>query len=471
MKKLLAGILTVCGVLAFSIPTASAVPGGVAGSYYFTDIVTYLRGMPISAINIGGQTLISAEAMSRYGFNVTWHAEKRRLEIADNGTNEVTQDNWRIQDKAYGTPGLVAGRYYYTDIVTTLNGVEITSYNIGGQTYIAAESMSGFGYNVSWDGGERTLRIGTPSPVTISCTITSMEFREGALYLGTGGGSLTDDCTVKITVPASWEYSEDLNTTDYTPKAIDKLYGVRLYHYDDIYDMPEAMFAYNTRDVSYSEEMAEAVASSEHFALSGREVFVEHLDGAMLYDLDMFMHDYYIRVDDAHVLRVIMISPSMDGEYVRRSALDSIDFNYVVVEPSDPWDDYTYNYGLPDAYTLSNNEVLDADGQLVGLIHKGFYGGGYTSCEEAILDSTDTWYDTSEILSVRDNGNYILQCVTFAGNGLFGMSDLEAAKDDTTVYTVAVCDEAKYVVVMISILADGVSMETMETIAESASIS
>ena len=341
----------------------------------------------------------------------------------------------------------------YTDIVTTLNGTAIEGYNIGGQTYISAERMCAFGYDVSWGNGERTLRIGTQSPVTILCTITRMEFCEGELYLSSGGGSLTDDCTVTITVPSSWEYSVNLNTTDYSPKAVDMLYGVRLYQYNDIYDMPEAMFAYNTRDVTYSEEMAEAVASSEQFTLSGREVFVEHLDGRMLYDLDMFMHNYYIRVDNAHVLLVIMISPSMDEEDIRRAALDSIDFQYDEVELTEPWDNYTYGYGLPDAYTLSNvDDILDADGQLVGLIQKNFYAGGYTDCEQAVLDASNIWYDRSEILSVCDNGNYILQCVTYAGNGLFGMSDLKTAEEDTAVHVVAVCDSSHYVVVLISLL-------------------
>ena len=76
MKKFVAYIMILLSVVTVTSPAASAATGGIAGHYYYTDIVTYLRGMPISSINIGGQTLISAEAMNRYGFEVNWHARR-----------------------------------------------------------------------------------------------------------------------------------------------------------------------------------------------------------------------------------------------------------------------------------------------------------------------------------------------------------------------------------------------------------
>jgi hypothetical protein len=51
-----------------------------AGNYYYTDIRTYLLDTPVNAINIGGMTLIDAEAMSHYGFTVKWHEDERWLE-------------------------------------------------------------------------------------------------------------------------------------------------------------------------------------------------------------------------------------------------------------------------------------------------------------------------------------------------------------------------------------------------------
>jgi len=46
-----------------TIPMQAARPGDIAGQYYSTDIRTYLNGVEIDAINIGGQTLISGEDM------------------------------------------------------------------------------------------------------------------------------------------------------------------------------------------------------------------------------------------------------------------------------------------------------------------------------------------------------------------------------------------------------------------------
>ena len=57
MKKICLIILS----LIILSTTASAAPGDVAGVYYSTDINTILNGAEIMSINIGGQTLISAE--------------------------------------------------------------------------------------------------------------------------------------------------------------------------------------------------------------------------------------------------------------------------------------------------------------------------------------------------------------------------------------------------------------------------
>ena len=57
MKKLL--ILLTAALLTVS---AHAKVGTIAGTYYSTDIVTSLNGAAITAINIGGNTLIDAEA-------------------------------------------------------------------------------------------------------------------------------------------------------------------------------------------------------------------------------------------------------------------------------------------------------------------------------------------------------------------------------------------------------------------------
>lgn len=145
-------------LICLSIPlVCQAKSGDIAGVYYATDIRTSLNGYAIDSINIGGMTLISAEDMHFYSFDVVWSESERTLCISRaphpvNGTPPAVQK--------FDLPaGRILGSYYETDIVTYLDGNAITAYNIGGRTYILAEEMRDFGYTVSWDAERRTLDI------------------------------------------------------------------------------------------------------------------------------------------------------------------------------------------------------------------------------------------------------------------------------------------------------------------------
>ncbi len=156
MKKLYLSLLM---ILVLSI-TVAAKSGDIAGKYYSTDIVTTLNGAEIDAINIGGETLISAEDMKYYGFSVYWDAKSRELRItsknhADNGIPPFV-------NKSSLPSGSVLGNYFETDIKTYLDNVIITAYNIGGRTYIHAEETRKHGFDAIWNGNNRTLAITSP---------------------------------------------------------------------------------------------------------------------------------------------------------------------------------------------------------------------------------------------------------------------------------------------------------------------
>ena len=130
--------------------------GQKAGDYYSTDIKTTVNGAQIDAFNIGGQTVISAEDLAEHGFSVKWNGEKRTLEVTYVG-GEISGSK---PQSSSGLPvGTDIGDYYFTDIITYLDSKEITSYNVGGRTYILAEEMVDFGYKVVWDGNAKTLTI------------------------------------------------------------------------------------------------------------------------------------------------------------------------------------------------------------------------------------------------------------------------------------------------------------------------
>lgn len=159
MKRILIPFLLI-GLLIQNSWAAQSPIGSVAGSYYSTDIVTTLNAVEIDAINIGGQTLISAEDMRHYGFSVVWDSDSRILFVyCLPNSNDSTPPTVSRADIPIGT---VLGHYYVTDIVTYLDGDPITAYNIGGRTYILAEEMRSFGYEVLWDPAQRHLSITSP---------------------------------------------------------------------------------------------------------------------------------------------------------------------------------------------------------------------------------------------------------------------------------------------------------------------
>ena len=158
--KRLSGIM-----LAFVLAIGCAAPaladvGDVAGRYYSTDIRTFLNGVEIDAINVGGQTLIRAEDMGYYSFSVYWNEAARQLDIYKmSGKAPGPQP---VVEKSDLPVGAVLGHYYETDILTRLDGKPITAYNTGGRTYIHAEQMRDWGYVVEWNAVDRTLSITSP---------------------------------------------------------------------------------------------------------------------------------------------------------------------------------------------------------------------------------------------------------------------------------------------------------------------
>ena len=58
-----------------------------------------------------------------------------------------------------GAQGEIVGEAVNTDIAAYINGLPIPSYNINGYTGIVAEDLAAYGFEVYWDGTERTLSV------------------------------------------------------------------------------------------------------------------------------------------------------------------------------------------------------------------------------------------------------------------------------------------------------------------------
>ena len=196
-------LMTILLLTSLVLPVSAARPGDIAGKYYSTDIVTTLNSAEIDAINIGGQTLISAEDMRYFGFSVIWNAAERTLRITE--TTAQVKNPPKIN--RYTKPsGSVLGNYYVTDIVTYLEGKPITAYNIGGRTYIHAEAMREWGYIVNWFGDTRRLEITSPKPAGYVYRIPlsqGTEKAEGDAAVGAFSVTLTQ-CGVETTGDADF---------------------------------------------------------------------------------------------------------------------------------------------------------------------------------------------------------------------------------------------------------------------------
>lgn len=154
-KKIISSVLVI--LMLVSSVCFAAKSGDVAGNYYYTDIKTYMRGQLLDSYNVGGKTVILCEALSDYGFTVSWNGSARILTVSDNKGSASSN----AVGAAEGTVGSIAGDYYYTDIVTVFNDTKIESYNIGGQTVIPATSLRELGYAVVWDEANRRVLIDT----------------------------------------------------------------------------------------------------------------------------------------------------------------------------------------------------------------------------------------------------------------------------------------------------------------------
>lgn len=150
MKKLMSFVL-ICGVMFFNISSAFAQKTAVK-----SDICAYIDYTPIRSYNIDGYTYVIAEDLRSYGFDVIWNNDERTLEIK---RKELTAPIY-TKELFDATSDPLSSSYiiYPTDIKTYLNGAEVNSFNIGGQTVIQIDELSSCG-NFEWNAEMREVRV------------------------------------------------------------------------------------------------------------------------------------------------------------------------------------------------------------------------------------------------------------------------------------------------------------------------
>ncbi|MBQ1947863.1 MAG: hypothetical protein II359_04565 [Clostridia bacterium] len=187
MKKKIMILLCVVlwGVAVGSVCTFAAV-GDVIGQTTYTDIRAYINHFAVASYNVDGYTVIVAEDLTRFGFDVIWSQEERSLKITRNPNVTTVVRDGAPQITAPHLLGLPAYDILETDIKTYINDVEVPSYNIGGRTVIHIAELSIFG-GVTFDQTYRVMKLWITDGLEMRETEEAFEdLPKKTLYSATG---------------------------------------------------------------------------------------------------------------------------------------------------------------------------------------------------------------------------------------------------------------------------------------------
>lgn len=155
MKKIAAIVLTLIMCISCFGVVGHAKVGDVIGTAYHTDIVVYINYYAIPSYAVNGQSVIVAEHLRNFGFDVIWNDSNRSLTISRNSENN-------IGDLMFVGKGYNSGERYTdileTDISVYANGQKLKSYAMNGFTMIPVEQLTMFG-EVNWVASERALKM------------------------------------------------------------------------------------------------------------------------------------------------------------------------------------------------------------------------------------------------------------------------------------------------------------------------
>jgi hypothetical protein len=130
-------------------------PGSVLGDILHSDIVAYINGHAIPTSIGDGMTLVAAEDLRNYGFDVNWNGATRSLHIERNASLPFSPLPVQTSTQPVGT---FKQHYFHTDIRTYISGVLVESFAVEGETLLNFELLARYG-NLTWDGAARALRL------------------------------------------------------------------------------------------------------------------------------------------------------------------------------------------------------------------------------------------------------------------------------------------------------------------------
>jgi hypothetical protein len=150
-----------CGASATPFTLDGSVPSsapGVLGDVLYSDVKAAINGHAIPSFNIDGNTMVIAEDLMNYGFDVAWDSATATLRVVSFVPSATVAPMAVPSSSRPG--GTFRMNYLATDVRTFVNNIEVTGYNIGGQTIIQFDHLAAYG-NVAWDGATRAISLTT----------------------------------------------------------------------------------------------------------------------------------------------------------------------------------------------------------------------------------------------------------------------------------------------------------------------
>ena len=141
---------------------ANANPAASGASVVYSDISAYINHYPIPSYAYEGGTVVVAEDLRNYGFDVTYDNNSRTLSITPNRYATVLTGMGTVYKH-----GNKLGQHFadalYSDINVYFNGSWIPSCAINGYTMVKLEDLasSGAGTSFTWDGSTKAPSSGS----------------------------------------------------------------------------------------------------------------------------------------------------------------------------------------------------------------------------------------------------------------------------------------------------------------------
>ena len=147
-KRLLSTLLIMLILISGFSPVYAYNIGDVIGETLYTDIVASINNHNIASFNYNGHTMVVAEDLRNYGFDVIWDPYAKTLSINRNYAINYVASTYVTPKIPENLLGKKSYNVLYTDIRTFVNGREVPSYNIGGITIINLEELRIYGETV-----------------------------------------------------------------------------------------------------------------------------------------------------------------------------------------------------------------------------------------------------------------------------------------------------------------------------------